>query len=155
MNALAGSYQGKNSFLFAQKNFWLHKLAQHMNHGPAFQALWRQLRVEVRALQDKGYYGDGTRSSVPRKRPSQTLSGYWSSGQRLTDSARVAGEGIEPGDLPEYMVRCASVVSRSINDNVYSAVVHKHARDPRLSAVSEEKGNQQARRPRNAKQVPA
>ena len=36
-----------------------------MNHGPAFQALWRQLRVEVRALQDKGYYGDGTRSRAP------------------------------------------------------------------------------------------
>ena len=32
---------------------------QHMHHGPAFQALWRQLRTEVRALQDKGYYGDG------------------------------------------------------------------------------------------------
>jgi hypothetical protein len=31
-----------------------------MNHGPAFQTLWRQLRNEVRALQNKGYYGDGT-----------------------------------------------------------------------------------------------
>lgn len=30
-----------------------------MNHGPAFQALWSQLRTEVRQLQDKGYYGDG------------------------------------------------------------------------------------------------
>jgi len=32
---------------------------QHMNHGPAFQALWSRLRAEVRRLQDRGYYGDG------------------------------------------------------------------------------------------------
>ncbi|KAG6817347.1 hypothetical protein H0H87_009946 [Tephrocybe sp. NHM501043] len=74
--------------------FWLmstlcHELAhiKHMNHGPAFQALWKQLRTEVCALQDKGYYGDG----------------YWSSGTRLADSVKVNGEGIEPGDLPEYV----------------------------------------------------
>jgi len=30
-----------------------------MDHGPAFQALWQQLRNEVRALQNRGYYGDG------------------------------------------------------------------------------------------------
>lgn len=30
-----------------------------MNHGSAFQALWAQLRREVRELQNKGYYGDG------------------------------------------------------------------------------------------------
>ncbi|RDB25998.1 DNA-dependent metalloprotease WSS1 [Hypsizygus marmoreus] len=74
--------------------FWLmstlcHELAhiKHMHHGPSFQVLWRQLRAEVRTLQDKGYYGDG----------------YWSSGTRLADSSRVAGQGIEPGDIPEYM----------------------------------------------------
>lgn len=44
-----------------------------MNHGPAFQALWRQLRVEVRALQDKGYYGDGMRLSDPREHRSATF----------------------------------------------------------------------------------
>jgi DNA-dependent metalloprotease WSS1 len=33
--------------------------AQHMNHGPDFQALWSQLRKDVVALQAKGYYGDG------------------------------------------------------------------------------------------------
>ncbi|KAJ7284943.1 WLM domain-containing protein [Mycena rebaudengoi] len=66
-----------------------HELAhiKHMNHGPAFQALWRRLRVEVRALQDKGYYGDG----------------YWSSGTRLYDSAKVTGNAFEDGDIPEYM----------------------------------------------------
>ncbi|KAJ6619705.1 WLM domain-containing protein [Mycena sp. CBHHK59/15] len=66
-----------------------HELAhiKHMNHGPAFQALWRRLRAEVRALQDKGYYGDG----------------YWSTGTRLSDSAQVAGDGIEAGEFPEYM----------------------------------------------------
>ncbi|KAG6813909.1 hypothetical protein H0H92_005758 [Tricholoma furcatifolium] len=66
----------------------------HMNHGPAFQALWKQLRAEVRGLQDKGYYGDG----------------YWSSGTRLADSAKVSGVGIEPGDLPEYV--CGGAQSR-------------------------------------------
>src|SRR4051812_38737504 len=34
----------------------------------------------------------------------QTPIGYWSSGIRLGDSSTVPGEGIEPGDLPEYMV---------------------------------------------------
>lgn len=76
-----------------------------MNHGPAFQTLWQQLRNDVRALQNRGYYGDGTHStkfllhSTPYKSP-----GYWSSGTRLADSAKIAGQGIEMGDLPEYMV---------------------------------------------------
>jgi len=30
--------------------------------------------------------------------------GYWSSGTRLADSVEIAGEGIEMGELPEYMV---------------------------------------------------
>lgn len=40
-----------------------------MNHGPDFQALWKQLRLEVRQLQDKGYYGDGAYrlSLIPHK----------------------------------------------------------------------------------------
>jgi hypothetical protein len=65
-----------------------HELAhiKHMDHGSAFQALWRQLQQEVRALQSRGYYGDG----------------YWSSGIRLADSAKIA-QGIETGELPEYM----------------------------------------------------
>lgn len=67
---------------------------QHMNHGPGFQALWAQLRREVRELQNKGYYGDG----------------YWSSGTRLADSARVGG-GIDEGDLPEYL--CGGAHSRA------------------------------------------
>ncbi|KAJ7066921.1 WLM domain-containing protein [Mycena amicta] len=64
-----------------------HELAhiKHMNHGPGFQALWKQLRAEVRALQDKGYYGDG----------------FWSSGSRLLDSADVSGDGIAAEDLPD------------------------------------------------------
>ncbi|KAH7887774.1 WLM-domain-containing protein [Phlebopus sp. FC_14] len=84
--------RGQNGSL--QRTDWLmstlcHELAhiKHMNHGPAFQALWRQLQQEVRALRSRGYFGDG----------------YWSSGTRLADSAMVAGQGIQIGDLPEYM----------------------------------------------------
>ncbi|KAF9046953.1 WLM-domain-containing protein [Hymenopellis radicata] len=74
-----------------------HELAHisHMNHGPDFQALWKQLRLEVRQLQDKGYYGDG----------------YWSSGKRLVDSAKISGDGVETGELPEYM--CGGAQTRS------------------------------------------
>ncbi|KAI0681963.1 WLM domain-containing protein, partial [Cytidiella melzeri] len=66
-----------------------HELAhiKHMNHGPAFQALWAQLCREVKELQNKGYYGDG----------------YWSSGERLGDSVRVGGQGLDETGLPEYM----------------------------------------------------
>jgi len=32
------------------------------------------------------------------------FSGYWSSGTRLSDSARSAGDSIQQGDLPEYVV---------------------------------------------------
>ncbi|KIP08196.1 hypothetical protein PHLGIDRAFT_23623 [Phlebiopsis gigantea 11061_1 CR5-6] len=68
---------------------------EHMHHGPAFQSLWAQLRRELRELQAKGYYGDG----------------YWSSGTRLADSARMHGQGIAPGDLPEYL--CGGAHSRA------------------------------------------
>ncbi|THH30030.1 hypothetical protein EUX98_g4159 [Antrodiella citrinella] len=67
---------------------------QHMNHGPEFQALWSQLRKEVKELQSKGYYGDG----------------YWSSGTRLADSAVILGPNGQSGDLPEYM--CGGAQSR-------------------------------------------
>lgn len=59
-----------------------------MNHGREFQKLWTQLRMEVRALQSRGYFGDG----------------YWSSGTRLKDSTRMSGQGVEDFDLPEYVV---------------------------------------------------
>ncbi|TFK47837.1 WLM-domain-containing protein [Heliocybe sulcata] len=78
-------------------NSWLLSTLchEHMNHGPAFQALWRQLKSEVGSLQAKGYYGDG----------------YWSSGQRLLDSATVGGQTMVAGDLPEYM--CGGAQSRA------------------------------------------
>ncbi|KAI0661757.1 WLM domain-containing protein [Cubamyces menziesii] len=74
-----------------------HELAhiKHMNHGPAFQALWKKLQNNVRELQSKGYYGDG----------------YWSSGTRLADSAHIGGEGLDAGDLPEFM--CGGAQSRA------------------------------------------
>ncbi|KAF7966547.1 hypothetical protein HWV62_37892 [Athelia sp. TMB] len=31
--------------------------------------------------------------------------GYWSAGTRLADSVRVAGDGVEPGEFPEYTAR--------------------------------------------------
>lgn len=39
-----------------------------MNHGPGFQALWAQLRREVRELQGKGYYGDGMQFPISPSR---------------------------------------------------------------------------------------
>ncbi|KAI0034741.1 WLM domain-containing protein [Vararia minispora EC-137] len=88
---------------FFESPSWLmstlcHELAhiKHMNHGSAFQALWSQLRNEVKALQARGYYGDG----------------LWSAGTRLADSARMAGDGAEVGDLPEYICGGAQATSR-------------------------------------------
>ncbi|KAI0775183.1 WLM domain-containing protein [Trametes elegans] len=74
-----------------------HELAhiKHMNHGPAFHALWAKLRNDVRELQSKGYYGDG----------------YWSSGTRLADSAHLGSQGLDAGDLPEYM--CGGAQARA------------------------------------------
>lgn len=96
-----------------------------MDHGPAFQALWTRLRREVRQLQDKGYYGDGSCLVYKKSRYSHLPIGYWSSGTRLADSVRVSGDGIESGDLPEYMVR-KNPVSRVTDFNLScSAVVHK------------------------------
>ncbi|KAL1679005.1 WLM domain-containing protein [Schizophyllum commune] len=69
---------------------------EHMNHGPDFQKLWKQLRVEVRRLQDRGYYGDG----------------YWSSGTRLGDSAQIEGQGVASSEyMPEYM--CGGAQTRT------------------------------------------
>ncbi|KAF8071982.1 WLM domain-containing protein [Lyophyllum atratum] len=113
--------------------FWLmstlcHELAhiKHMNHGPAFQALWKRLRAEVRALQDKQYYGDG----------------YWSSGTRLADNTRVAGVGIEAGDLPEYMCGGAQTRTRP------STTRTRRSRKPRDTTItaSTSSGRQTAKR---------
>ncbi|KAF5377379.1 hypothetical protein D9757_008031 [Collybiopsis confluens] len=70
-------------------------LEKHMNHGPAFQALWQRLKNELRQLQDKDYYGDG----------------YWSGGTRLADSAAIPGQGLDTGELPEY-IACAQRTAR-------------------------------------------
>ncbi|KAL7279221.1 hypothetical protein ACG7TL_007061 [Trametes sanguinea] len=75
------------------EGFAVNSFEEHMNHGPAFQALWAKLRNEVRELQRKGYYGDG----------------YWSSGTRLADSARLGSQGLEAIELPEFMVRLTSL----------------------------------------------
>jgi len=82
-----------------------------MNHGPAFQALWTRLRTEVRQLQDRGYYGDGMSSCTSTFPASECFCrlGYWSSGTRLRDSARVGGEGVEDGNFPEYIVRYCGI----------------------------------------------
>ncbi|KAF9648831.1 WLM-domain-containing protein [Thelephora ganbajun] len=71
-------------------NTLCHELAhiRHMNHGSKFQRLWSKLRSEVLALQQRGYYGDG----------------YWSSGQRLSDSTPSQGYStLDDRSVPEYL----------------------------------------------------
>ncbi|KAG8218691.1 hypothetical protein J3R82DRAFT_4359 [Butyriboletus roseoflavus] len=82
-----------------------------MNHGSAFQALWRQLQQEVRCPSKQGVlrgrYNILFFSFVYEALTPHFLHhvlGYWSSGTRLVDSAKTAGQGIEMGELPEYMV---------------------------------------------------
>src|SRR2546425_3833097 len=90
---------------------------QHMNHGPAFQALWWELRRDIRNLQNKGYYGDGQSLTIIfslRPKELNVCVGYWSSGTRLADGAKVAGTGIQPGDLPQYMVRIYSLSTHTV-----------------------------------------
>jgi hypothetical protein len=95
-----------------------------MNHGPDFQALWARLRSEVRELQVRGYYGDG----------------YWSSGQRLADSARISGDGaITTDELPEYLVNRFKDHQITIEANqIVSAEVRKLENDPHLGAEDAE-----------------
>ncbi|KZT07806.1 WLM-domain-containing protein [Laetiporus sulphureus 93-53] len=85
LRGASGSFQPVSWLM----NTLCHELAHiaHMNHGRDFQALWAKLRNEVRELQMKGYYGDG----------------YWSSGTRLADSARVGEQSFGADELPEYM----------------------------------------------------
>ncbi|KAJ3874554.1 WLM domain-containing protein [Lentinula edodes] len=103
-----------------------HELAhnKHMNHGPAFQALWQELRNEVRQLQNKGYYGDG----------------YWSAGTRLADSAVVSGQGFDVGDLPQYI--CGGAQSRSRPSNLHQ----RRGPRPREIMASGKTGRQTAKR---------
>jgi hypothetical protein len=62
--------------------------------------------------------------------------GYWSSGMRLADSSKVAGEGIGAGDLPEYMVTTfAAVYVSGLKGSTPSAVVHTIGLGPHLSVV--------------------
>ncbi|KNZ43944.1 hypothetical protein VP01_968g2 [Puccinia sorghi] len=62
-----------------------HELA-HIHHSAQFQKLNLQLRKEIQQLQQRGYYGPG----------------FWSSGQRLRDSAVLHGDGsLTASDLPE------------------------------------------------------
>ncbi|EJD06465.1 WLM-domain-containing protein [Fomitiporia mediterranea MF3/22] len=91
-----------------------HELAhiKHMNHGREFQRLWTQLRWEVRALQDKGYFGDG----------------YWSSGTRVSDSVRVGGQGVEDYDLPEYV--CGGAQTRSRPKSLGRRRMHRRVAGP-------------------------
>lgn len=77
---------------------------KHMNHSRDFHALWTKLRSEVLELQRKGYYGDGSSISFTVFQVKLIYVGYWSSGQRLSDSTRVVGEGFESAELPEYLV---------------------------------------------------
>ncbi|KAI5890112.1 WLM-domain-containing protein [Schizophyllum commune H4-8] len=100
---------------------------EHMNHGPDFQKLWKQLRIEVRSLQDRGYYGDG----------------YWSSGTRLGDSAQIEGQGVASSEyMPEYM--CGGAQSRTRP----TAIRRRRGgpRRPRETVASLHTGRQTAKR---------
>ena len=59
---LAGTHQGELVILARMELQFFELPPKHMNHGPAFQALWKRLRAQVRQLQDRGYYGDGNSS---------------------------------------------------------------------------------------------
>ena len=76
-----------------------------MNHGREFQKFWAQLTNEVKALRQKGYFGDGEVIQCLCHHGFQTIAGYWSGGTRLSDSSRVGGDGVGDYDLPEYVVR--------------------------------------------------
>jgi len=63
--------------------------------------------------------------------------GYWSSGNRLIDSRRVPGEGIEFGDLPEYIVSFITSLIKYLTSTTFllfyfycSVGVRKPARGP-------------------------
>ncbi|KAJ3760429.1 WLM domain-containing protein [Lentinula raphanica] len=105
-----------------------HELAHntHMNHGPAFQALWRTLRNEVRQLQNRGYYGDGC----------------WSAGTRLADSVVVPGSGmgLDTGDLPEYI--CGGAQSKTRPSHLRQ---RRGPRPPREVVASNKTGKQTAK----------
>ncbi|KAJ3815123.1 WLM domain-containing protein [Lentinula lateritia] len=103
-----------------------HELAhnKHMNHGPAFHALWQELRNEVRQLQNKGYYGDG----------------YWSAGTRLADSAVVSGQGLGVGDLPQYI--CGGAQNRTRPSNLRQ----RRGPRPRKIMASSKTGRQTAKK---------
>ncbi|KAK7690690.1 hypothetical protein QCA50_005789 [Cerrena zonata] len=103
-----------------------HELAhiKHMNHGPGFQALNTKLRKEVRDLQNKGYYGDG----------------YWSAGTRLSDGARVSGQGLDTGTLPEYMCGGAQTRAR------LSTLGRRRRRQPATAGPSNHTGAQTSKK---------
>ncbi|KAF8206424.1 WLM domain-containing protein [Mycena galopus ATCC 62051] len=111
--------------LYRPKGYIMSTLChEHMNHGPAFQALWARFRAEVRALQDKGYYGDG----------------MWSAGTRLIDSAEVIGVGMEAGEFPEFLCGGAQKQSRP------SALGRKRRRARRETVASNKTGRQTAKK---------
>ncbi len=104
---------------------------QHMNHGSAFQALWKQLRTEVRNLQDRGYYGDGpsfspsilaspsefpSRILVCRNTPRRFCQGSWRR-DRSRGSSRIHGTALKytvsDVNLSSLIFQCGGAQTRS------------------------------------------
>lgn len=111
---------------------------QHMNHSPAFQALWRRLNAEVRALQLKGYYGDGkdlmdspqdavmthpllNRLLVIRDASSRFCQSWWP-WIRCGGTTRIYGSYSHPFSTP-ISLKCTRILS---------VVVHTQGDDQRL-----------------------
>ncbi|KAG1859434.1 WLM domain-containing protein [Suillus tomentosus] len=104
-----------------------HELAhiKHMNRRPAFQALWWQLRNDVCALQNRGYYGDDTHhnqalltytSQFPR------LLVFWDQMSRFRENSRprtakFSGPSVHTGAQSEKKRKASS---RITNANTFS-----------------------------------
>ena len=53
----------------------------------------KEIKDEARAMQERGYYGDGEIQCLTIWRSTE-LAGFWSDGKRLKDSVKMGAEGL-------------------------------------------------------------